>query len=194
LGLDPELAMEVGKRQAKENCVKFLATTCLNQYARYLASRGSIAVSAIKDFDERTTAYAKKIQDEEALKKAPSSSKKSAKGGSSSSSGGSGGKKDDDQKTRVTTEQGFHDLEKGERVGKGLKPDGYHRVSSFGCNDPKTFNKFNITGRDGNPYTLYQRSAEVNGKKGIFEYIVNNKGEITHQLFKRNGIVNGVPN
>jgi hypothetical protein len=41
LGLDPELAMEVGKRQAKENCVKFLATTCLNQYARYLAVSGA---------------------------------------------------------------------------------------------------------------------------------------------------------
>jgi hypothetical protein len=48
LGLDPDLAMDVGKRQAKENCVKFLAATCLNQYARYLAAgaAGAAAVGA----------------------------------------------------------------------------------------------------------------------------------------------------
>jgi hypothetical protein len=34
----------------------------------------------------------------------------------------------------------------------------------------------------------------MNGKTGIFEYILNENGQITHQLFKEGGVINGTPN
>jgi hypothetical protein len=151
LGLDPELAMEVGKRQAKENCLKFLAATCLNQYARYLAVRSAIP----KDFDERTTAYAKKIQDEEALKKVPASSKKSAKGGSSSSSSSSsgGGKKDDDRdrwkgKTQPKGEPKEWEVKEYDKVYRGDKGK-YYR-------DPKI--------KNGNKDLYWTKDVDKHGK------------------------------
>ncbi|HSR50978.1 MAG TPA: hypothetical protein VLV83_09115 [Acidobacteriota bacterium] len=40
---------------------------------------------------------------------------------------------------------------------------------------------------------LYQLPGAINGKNGIFEWIVD-KGVVTHRRFKKGGIVNGRPN
>jgi len=37
-------------------------------------------------------------------------------------------------------------------------------------------------------------NAEINGKKGIVEYIVNGAGKLTHQLFKTGAKIDGKRN
>ena len=53
---------------------------------------------------------------------------------------------------------------------------------------------FNITGGDGVQRTLLQVNGGLNGKNGIFEYIIDANGTISHQRFIEGGIINGVPN
>jgi hypothetical protein len=83
-----------------------------------------------------------------------------------------------------------------ERVGSGLKDDPLHRATSWVVDDPAA-QQFTITGGDGVQRTLYQLPGEVNGKTGVFEWIVDNSGTdsvITHQRFIPGGQVNGLPN
>jgi hypothetical protein len=54
--------------------------------------------------------------------------------------------------------------------------------------------QFEITGNDGVRRTLVQSPAMVNGKPGRFEWIIQQDGTISHQLFVEGGTINGVPN
>lgn len=49
-------------------------------------------------------------------------------------------------------------------------------------------------GGDGEIYEFLQVEVVLNGEGGIFEYIVNRAGQVTHQVFKRGGKVTGIPN
>jgi hypothetical protein len=55
---------------------------------------------------------------------------------------------------------------------------------------------FNLKGGDGNPnYKLIQTegtgSGNHNDYKGIYEYIMNDKGQITHERFVKDGKITG---
>jgi hypothetical protein len=83
-----------------------------------------------------------------------------------------------------------------ERVGSGLKDDAYHRLASWVVDNPAA-RKFSIRGGDGVPRDLYQLPGEVNGKPGVFEWMVDRSGSepvITHQRFILGGRVTGMPN
>lgn len=81
------------------------------------------------------------------------------------------------------------------RIGSALKNDIYHRSASYVSSEQLSQGTvFNIVGRDGNPYILLQVEGGVNGKYGVFEYIINSSGEIPHQLFKEGGMISGIPN
>lgn len=34
----------------------------------------------------------------------------------------------------------------------------------------------------------------INGKAGIFEFLLDSAGRVTHQFFKVGGVINGIPN
>jgi filamentous hemagglutinin len=52
---------------------------------------------------------------------------------------------------------------------------------------------FSIQGYDGTFRNLSQVSGQVNGQKGVFEFIVGPEG-LTHQRFIQNGKITGFPN
>lgn len=75
------------------------------------------------------------------------------------------------------------------------KDDVYHRSASYLSSDQLAQGSvFSIVGGDGINYTLLQVEGGVNGKDGIFEYIINAAGEVTHQRFKVGGVISGTPN
>ncbi len=79
-----------------------------------------------------------------------------------------------------------------ERVGSALKNDIYHRAASFVPESQLASGEtFSIIGGDGVQRTLLQVCGEVNGETGIFEYLLDPNGTITHQLFKPGGIIDG---
>jgi len=53
---------------------------------------------------------------------------------------------------------------------------------------------FTIKGGDGIERKLLQAEGAFNNKEGIFEYIYDNKGNVTHQRFIEGGSVTGTPN
>ena len=83
-----------------------------------------------------------------------------------------------------------------ERVGSGLKDDLFHRAASWEV-DNAAAQEFTITGGDGVDRDLYQVQGELNGKPGIYEWIVDRSGSeplITHQRFIPGGRITGGPN
>ena len=81
------------------------------------------------------------------------------------------------------------------RTGSALLSDVYHRSASWLSKSQLSKGKvFYIKGKDGCQYILLQVKGGLNGKPGIFEYIINKAGEVTHQLFKAGGVINGKPN
>jgi hypothetical protein len=59
---------------------------------------------------------------------------------------------------------------------------------------PEKGRLFTIRGGDGKSYNLTQMKGAVDGKSGIFEWLVNSKGELTNQRFIPGGRITGVPN
>lgn len=82
-----------------------------------------------------------------------------------------------------------------ERDGSELKADDAHRAASFLSKEQLQAGKtFPLIGGDGVERTLLQVEGGLNGKAGIYEYILDPGGKVTHQRFIENGVVSGVPN
>lgn len=84
-----------------------------------------------------------------------------------------------------------------ERTGTALsKSDPFHRSVSWVVDNPAA-QWFAIKGGDGVSRELYQLPGEVNGKSGVFEWIIDRSGTnpvINHQRFIPGGSITGVPN
>ena len=53
---------------------------------------------------------------------------------------------------------------------------------------------YSFTGGDNKSYTLLQTKGQFDGEDGIYEYIINDVGEVTHQIFIKGGTYTGFPN
>ncbi|MCH5517375.1 hypothetical protein QPL90_25435, partial [Pseudomonas syringae pv. syringae] len=81
------------------------------------------------------------------------------------------------------------------RIGSGLKDDMSHIAASYLTKEQLAAGTvFTLTGNDGVERTLLQASGGLNGKSGIYEYILDPTGNVTHQRFIENGLINGIPN
>lgn len=84
-----------------------------------------------------------------------------------------------------------------ERTGSALsRSDPFHRSVSWVVDNPAA-QRFGIKGGDGVARDLYQLPGEVNGKSGVFEWIIDRSGTnpvINHQRFIPGGSVTGYPN
>ncbi|MFR1807542.1 MAG: hypothetical protein ACLSWV_01185, partial [Pygmaiobacter massiliensis] len=82
------------------------------------------------------------------------------------------------------------------RTGSALKTDAQHAFNDIIDNYAGNATKFTLEGGDGINRTLYQLEGSLNGKKGIFEWIIDpdpTKG-VTHRRFIENVGITGSPN
>ena len=82
------------------------------------------------------------------------------------------------------------------RTGSALKSDAQHAFNDIIDNYAGDATKFTLKGGDGVYRSLYQLEGSLNGKKGIFEWIIDPdpaKG-VTHRRFIENVGITGKPN
>lgn len=101
------------------------------------------------------------------------------------------------QRTQVATKSAPELASGMERTGSALtKSDPFHRSVSWVVDNPAA-RRFRIKGGDGVRRDLHQLPGEVNGKSGVFEWIIDRSGTnpaINHQRFIPGDSVTGFPN
>ena len=80
------------------------------------------------------------------------------------------------------------------RSGSALKTDSHHSFNDIVDNYAGKSQRFEIKGGDKKTRSLYQIEGSLNGKKGIFEWILDPEKGVTHRRFIPNGKITGKPN
>ena len=75
-----------------------------------------------------------------------------------------------------------------------MKTDAHHAFPDIIDNYAGKAKSFLLEGADGKTRTLYQIKGGLSKEKGIFEWILDNEGRITHRRFIPNGKISGKPN
>ncbi len=93
-----------------------------------------------------------------------------------------------------TSEQAADLIANAERTGHALKGDDFHYGGLWLSKEQLSAGQaFTLTGRDQSKKDaiLFQVEGGLNGKSGVFEYILEQDGTISHQLFKEGRTVDG---
>ena len=82
------------------------------------------------------------------------------------------------------------------RTGSALKTDELHAFNNIIDNYAGQATRFNLKGGDGVERSLYQLEGSLNGKKGVFEWIIdpNPAKGVVHRRFIENVQITGKPN
>ncbi len=83
---------------------------------------------------------------------------------------------------------------KSSRVGKATKIDAHHAFPDVIDNYAGKAKTFSIKGSDGKTRKLYQIKESLNGKDGVFEWILDKEKGVTHRRFIKDGKITGKPN
>ncbi|MBC1526545.1 hypothetical protein HCJ05_03275 [Listeria seeligeri] len=103
--------------------------------------------------------------------------------------------KDFSQFEKLKGEYASKEIPNADRIGSGLKDDPSHRAASFITEDQLAKGRVtSFTGSDNKSYSMLQTKGEFNGLDGIYEYILDSTGKITHQRFIEGGKITGFPN
>ena len=96
---------------------------------------------------------------------------------------------------KLRSDYAAKEVREAERIGSALKDDALHRAASFIPEEQLANGKVtSFLGADRKSYTLLQVNGNLNSSNGIYEYIINSSGEITHQRFIIGGKITGFPN
>lgn len=69
-----------------------------------------------------------------------------------------------------------------------------HRVASFPSREQwEAGSVFPLMGNDGVERKFLQTKGEANGKKCVFEYVIDSSDVVTHQRFIEGGTISGMP-
>ena len=112
-------------------------------------------------------------------------------------SGGKGNNYSNDiaQYEKLKSQYAADEIYNAERIGSALKDDPTHRAASYLSGEQLGNGRtYSFRGGDNKPYTLLQTKGQLDGVDGIFEYITNSAGQVTHQRFIKNGTYTGFPN
>lgn len=102
---------------------------------------------------------------------------------------------DINQYERLKSQYAANEVYNAERVRSALKDDIQHRAASYLSESQLSTGRVNsLTGGDDMKYTLLRVKGGLNGNNGVFEYITNSSGQVTHQRFINGGVYTGFPN
>ncbi|MGX7419308.1 hypothetical protein ACWOFR_10975, partial [Carnobacterium gallinarum] len=103
--------------------------------------------------------------------------------------------KDLSQFEKLKGDYASKEITNAERIGSGLKDDPLHRSASFITEEQLAKGRVtSFTGGDGKSYSVLQSLGKLNGLDGIYEYVLDSTGKITHQRFIGGGKITGFPN
>ncbi len=108
---------------------------------------------------------------------------------------GGSGADDIIQYEKLKSEYASEEVYNADRVGSAVKDDPTHKAASYLSKEQLASGRtYSYRGGDGRIYKLLQTEGQLNGVDGIYEYIIDDMGQVTHQRFIQGGIYTGFPN
>ena len=109
---------------------------------------------------------------------------------------GGSGANDIIQYERLKSQYAAEEILNADRVGSALlKDDPGHRAASYLSKEQLANGRTcSYRGGDNRIYTLLQTKGQLDDVDGIYEYIINDNGQVTHQRFIQGGKYTGFPN
>lgn len=99
------------------------------------------------------------------------------------------------QYERLKSQYVAEEIYNADRVGSALKDAPAHRAASYLSQEQLAKGRTYIyRGGDNRIYKLLQTEGQLNDVDGIYVYVINDTGQVTHQRFIQGGKYTGFPN